>query len=107
MKFYIIALIGATIALSSCSKNDGQVSTEANTSKVSSDYPLDVCVVSGEELGSMGNPIKIEHDGTEVFLCCKSCIKKFKRNPAKYVAMLKNGQLPAPSEAHDHGSHSH
>ena len=27
-------------------------------------YPLDVCVVSGEELGSMGDPISFVHEGT-------------------------------------------
>lgn len=47
-----------------------------------------VCPVSGEELGSMGEPIVMTHAGKEVKLCCKSCIKKFNADPAKYTAKV-------------------
>ncbi|MCF7787721.1 MAG: hypothetical protein K9N47_16445 [Prosthecobacter sp.] len=53
-------------------------------------YPLKTCVVSGEKLGGMGKPVAITHEGTEVLLCCKSCIKDFKEDPAKYVKMVKD-----------------
>lgn len=52
-------------------------------------YPLSTCVVSGEKLGEMGNPVILHYEGTEVRLCCDSCIKKFEADPAKYVAKLK------------------
>ena len=32
-----------------------------------------ICPVSGEELGSMGDPVKVKIDGQDVFLCCKDC----------------------------------
>ncbi len=38
----------------------------------SADYPLKVCVVSGEKLGSMGNPHVIKHEGTEVQFAVKA-----------------------------------
>jgi hypothetical protein len=44
-------------------------------------YPLSTCVVSGEALGSMGQPIVIDHEGVEVRLCCKGCVKKFNADP--------------------------
>ncbi|MDF1859411.1 MAG: hypothetical protein P1U87_04315 [Verrucomicrobiales bacterium] len=47
-----------------------------------------VCPVSGEELGSMGEPIVMTYEGKEVKLCCKSCIKKFEADPAKYAAKV-------------------
>lgn len=47
------------------------------------------CVVSEEELGSMGKPVIVKHEGREIPLCCKSCIKKFEASPAKYIAMLR------------------
>lgn len=53
-------------------------------------YPLKTCVVSGETLGGMGKPVKVTHEGTEVQLCCKSCMKDFKADPAKYVKMVKD-----------------
>lgn len=40
-------------------------------------YPLGTCPVSGEALGSMGDPIILVHDGREVRLCCAGCEKKF------------------------------
>jgi len=51
-------------------------------------YPLKVCPVSGEPLGSMGDPIVVKQDGREVQLCCKGCTKKLAAEPAKYLAKL-------------------
>ena len=51
-------------------------------------YPLSNCVVSGEALGSMGQPIIIHHEGAEVRLCCKGCVKKFNADPIKYLEKL-------------------
>lgn len=55
-------------------------------------YPLKKCVVSDEELGGMGKPVKVTHDGTDVYLCCKSCLKDFHKNPAEHVAKVKPAQ---------------
>jgi YHS domain-containing protein len=52
-------------------------------------YPLKKCVVSDEDLGTMGKPVKVTHDGTDVYLCCKSCLKDFNKDPAKYRAKVK------------------
>ena len=32
-----------------------------------------ICPVSGSELGSMGDPIKVQAGGQALFLCCKGC----------------------------------
>jgi len=72
------------------------------------DYPLDVCVVSGEKLGSMGKPAVLTHEGREVRFCCPACIPKFKEDPAKYIKKLdeaEKNQKPADKEEpkkHDH-----
>lgn len=66
----------------------GEPTTEP-VAGVPADYPLKVCVVSGEDLGSMGKPIKIEHEGQSAYLCCDSCTDKFNAEPAKYLAKLK------------------
>lgn len=55
-------------------------------------YPLKKCVVSDEDLGGMGKPVKVTHDGTDVYLCCKSCLKDFNKDPAKFVAKVKAAQ---------------
>ena len=53
-------------------------------------YPLDTCVVSDEKLGvdpSM-KPYVFTHEGREVKLCCKPCLKDFKKDTAKYIAKI-------------------
>ena len=51
-------------------------------------YKLDTCIVSGEKLGEMGEPFVFTHEGQEIKLCCKSCKKKFDKDPAKYLQKL-------------------
>lgn len=91
MKLYLTALFAVISVTSSCSKNEeSNDQTAGAQASQESTYPLDSCVVSGEKLGSMGTPIVIQHEGTEVRFCCKSCIKKFKKNPSKYLVKLQN-----------------
>jgi YHS domain-containing protein len=47
------------------------------------------CPVSGEPLGSMGAPIKLDVKGQAVFICCEGCRKKLLRDPDTYLAKLK------------------
>jgi hypothetical protein len=65
-------------------------------------YPLKTCIVSGEVLGSMGDPIVLVHEGQEVKFCCDGCTGEFKKNPAKYLA-----KLPVAKPADDHAGHDH
>ena len=46
------------------------------------------CPVSGEHLGEMGVPIKLDVKGTNVFLCCQSCVDKAKASPDEILAKL-------------------
>ena len=62
----------------------------AADSGVPKNYPLKKCPVSGEEYGGDMVPFKVTHDGTDVWLCCKNCTKKFDKEPAKYVKMVKD-----------------
>lgn len=47
-------------------------------------YTLAICPVSGQKLGSMGDPIVAEYDGREVRFCCDGCIDKFEADQAGY-----------------------
>lgn len=51
-------------------------------------YKPDTCIVSGEKLGEMGKPYVFVHEGQEIKLCCKSCLKKFNKEPEKYLKKL-------------------
>ena len=60
-------------------------------SAIPKSYPLKKCVVSDEKLGEHGKVVKVTApDGTDVYLCCKDCIKDFKKDPAKYAKMVKD-----------------
>jgi YHS domain-containing protein len=83
-KALLVTLIAIPVAFASCSKKP-----ESAAANPSGDYPLTTCVVSGEELGSMGDPIVYDHEGTTVKFCCKACIKDFKKDPDTYLAKLK------------------
>jgi hypothetical protein len=51
-------------------------------------YPLKTCAVSGEALGSMGDPIDHVVEGRLVRLCCKGCVKGVSENPAAAIARI-------------------
>ena len=52
------------------------------------EYPLKICLVSDNKLGSMGKPYKFTHEDQRVELCCKPCLKKFTKEPVKYLKKL-------------------
>ena len=62
--------------------------------KQKASYVAKKCPVSGEELGSMGDPLNVVIANQMVSLCCKGCEKKLRAEPAKYIAMV-----AAPAEA--------
>jgi len=80
---HILSILVATLAitLTSCATSGG------STSGVKP-YPLKTCVVTGNELGSMGDPITEVYQGQQMKFCCKPCVAKFHKNPAKYLAKL-------------------
>jgi len=56
------------------------------------------CPVSGEKLGEggdMGPPVALAYQGRTIRFCCKMCIGKFEKDPAKYLAKLPGEQPPA------------
>jgi len=47
-----------------------------------------ICPVSGEPLGEMGAPVKVDVAGQQVFICCASCKEDLEKDPAKYLAKI-------------------
>ncbi len=65
-------------------------STLAFADGVPKTYPLKKCVVSDEALGEHGKPVKVSYQGTDVYLCCKDCVKDFNKDPEKFTRMVKD-----------------
>ena len=59
-------------------------------------YPLKTCIVSEEKLGGdMGDPYVFTYEGREIKLCCKSCLKDFNKDSAKYVKKIEAAEKKA------------
>ncbi|HTH48157.1 MAG TPA: hypothetical protein VMB21_11635 [Candidatus Limnocylindria bacterium] len=96
-----VALLGGaavtTTGCKSCSCGD-MMSHEHKTAAVKP-YPLQTCIVSGEKLGEMGEPVVFIKDGQEIKLCCKNCKPKFDAEPDKYLSQL-NAAAGSEHSAH-------
>ena len=76
-------------------------------------YPLKTCIVSGEKLdGDMGKPYVFTYQDRGIKLCCKSCLKDFNKEPAKFIKKLEEAEKArakpdrSPSNGHEgHGGH--
>lgn len=51
-------------------------------------YPLETCLVTGDDLDDMDERVSTIHDGQVFEFCCKPCLKKFNNNPSKYVNLF-------------------
>ncbi|MFN0066740.1 MAG: hypothetical protein ACKVYV_03795, partial [Limisphaerales bacterium] len=76
-----LAALAAAAFLTGCAEQSATTETPAAgagaTTAAIKPYPLDVCIVSDEKLGSMGDPVVKVVDGQEVKFCCKNCIPDF------------------------------
>lgn len=72
---------------------------EHGTSTKGDDYPLKTCLVSDEDLESMGGAFVHKHEGVTVKFCCEGCVEDFQKDPKKFLTKLeaaKKGELPKP-----------
>ncbi len=62
-------------------------SRAADTQTKPKPYPLTTCLVSDEKIGGDPSmkPYVFVEDGQEIKLCCKSCLKDFKKDKAKLM----------------------
>lgn len=77
-------LVALCLVLAGCSAEQRQEQANATP------YPLDTCIVSDEKLGADSDmvPYTFVHEGQEIKLCCKNCLKSFNEEPQKYLAKL-------------------
>ncbi|MCC6680234.1 MAG: hypothetical protein IT445_04955 [Phycisphaeraceae bacterium] len=73
--------------------------------KQQADYPLTTCLVSGEKLGEMGEPIDYVSGNRLARFCCPRCVKTFEKNPAHYLVILHRASEHAHGEHGEHKEH--
>ena len=69
LRFHLAIAMGMAVIASASFGAEPVSNTES--------YALDICPVSGEKLGSMGDPITREIEGREVKFCCEACIAPY------------------------------
>ncbi|MEZ6190726.1 MAG: hypothetical protein R3C45_05480 [Phycisphaerales bacterium] len=84
-------------------------STPASTDPGAQAYPIDYCIVSGEKLGEMGDPVQVTVEGRTVMLCCEMCKEDLMKDPSTYLAKLDAAAEGAskPESGSGHGDHQH
>jgi hypothetical protein len=88
------AVLSGILTVSSLASAADQ-SKSADTKSVKP-YPLKTCIVSDEKLdGDMGKPYVFVEKGQEIKLCCKSCLKDFQKDPAKYLKKITEAKKSA------------
>lgn len=84
-----IILASVALAMNACSSNSAPGSSLPNSSAGGTkSYPLSTCIVTDNDLGSMGDEQRIVYQGQEVKFCCKPCVQKFLKNPEKYLPKI-------------------
>lgn len=86
----LTAIASTAVFLSACKPQEATTAEASPESASARPYPLEVCLVSGEKLGSMGDPTSLVHEGQEIKFCCDHCEPKFKKDPAKYLSKLED-----------------
>ena len=81
-----------TVEVDPVGKNSSVAAEVKPKSTTPSPYPLKTCLVSGEDLDSMDERVSTVYQGQVFEFCCKPCLKKFNKEPAKYQAMLAAGK---------------
>lgn len=74
------------------------------------EYPLRICIVSGEELGEHGEPFVYKYKGQEVRFCCKDCLGDFEEDPELYLKLIEDARKQAATNEVvelKHEDHSH
>lgn len=80
-----IATALITVSLAACGTSS---SPTAPSNAGSKPYPLQTCIVTGNDLDSMGGRITRSYQGQEIQFCCKPCVRKFEANPGRYLSKL-------------------
>lgn len=76
------AIIASAFALVSCAAPGG--AGQAGVKR----YTSDMCVVTDNKLGSMGDPVTKVYGNQEVKFCCKPCVAKYEKNPEKFATNI-------------------
>lgn len=83
---------GALSGVAADQKAEAKPKAEAKSKAKAKPYILKTCPVSGDKLGEMGDPYVFEYEGREIKLCCKACLKDFKKDAPKFIKQIEKAE---------------
>ena len=94
-KLYATTFVAAGLIITGCGDHDHDHDhgKPEKTSPSGDNYPLKTCLVTDEELTSMGKPFVKVWNGTTIKLCCEGCMEDFEKEPKKFLAKLENTKI--------------
>ena len=95
-----LAALGVLLA-AGCSGQQSADQAAKSGAAASKPYTLQWCVVSGEKLGEMGEPVTRVYGDRTVTFCCKACIKEFEQDQSRFLARIDSasaGLIQQPPE---------
>lgn len=63
-----------------------------------------VCPITGDKVSPKAF---VDYEGKRYHFCCQNCVKKFKKNPEKYLAKMATGGSGEEHAGHEHAGHKH
>lgn len=97
MKKLILLVLCSVMALSAA---EALVITKPSAAQLSKaeDLKNEICPITKEKIGSMGDGVKILYKGKVIHLCCMGCTGEFSKDPEKYLKTLLPVKQPAKKE---------
>ncbi len=105
-------VVFSALSLRAADHADHGSTAKDTDSAVPANYPLTTCVVSDEELGSMGKPFEVIYKqqgkaDRKILLCCSNCEDGFLKEPATFVALLDAAEKAAAAHDSEAGHAEH
>lgn len=85
-----LAILALALSLNAADSAD----TKSPKAPKAKPYALKTCLVSDEKLDTDPNmkSYSFVHEGQEVKLCCKNCLKDFNKDTAKYLKKMEKSK---------------
>ncbi|MEM9446309.1 MAG: TRASH domain-containing protein [Verrucomicrobiota bacterium] len=100
LESFIIAGILVCLAITSLHSAEKTKLKPEQINKKIGEYPLTICVITTNKLGSKDDPFVYRYQGREIHFCCKSCDDTFEKNPTKGLAMLDAAVIAQQKESY-------
>lgn len=96
-----VIVAAALAAVPAILRADGTNAVKAADSKPTP-YPLTTCLISGDKLGEMGDPVVFLYQtngiNQEIKFCCPMCKPKFLADPGKYMKIIQQAETKSKGD---------